>query len=584
MDETIRAHVAAWLDGQYDTATKAKIQELQKNNPIELVDAFYKTLDFGTGGLRGLMGVGTNRLNTYTVRMATQGLADYILRQPVPFGGSHRVIIGYDCRHNSRLFAEEAAKVLAGNGIHAYLFSALRPCPLVSFGCRHKKCTAGIMITASHNPPQYNGFKVYWADGAQVLAPHDKGIINAFNAIRCQTQIKLVDDIDNKLIEFIDDEVDNAYLDATTPLALYPIDDRSFGGRLSVVYSSLHGTGITLVPKILERWGFTNVHTVEEQSLPNGDFPTVKSPNPEDPAAMALGIQKLEQLGADIFIATDPDADRVGIAVRHGDEVVLLNGNQIACICLDHICRALQEQQRMPARAAFVKSVVTTELFKVIATAYGKPCYEVLPGFKYIGELIRKWEADTTNGHQYVFGAEESYGYLMGTEARDKDAVLAVALLCEVALKAKLESKTLVDRLYDLYRRHGVYLEKQLSVNFEESKAGSEQMAHGMAHITHKPPRQIAGIDVVEVEDGENALRTDTTTGIQLPLMLPKSKMVTFRLVDNSKLIVRPSGTEPKIKIYCSVVAPIGGDIESTISALEARAAKLLAATKELLS
>jgi phosphoglucomutase/phosphomannomutase len=326
MDETTRTHVAAWLDGQYDAATKNEIRELQERNPTELIDAFYKTLEFGTGGMRGLMGVGTNRLNIYTVRMAAQALANYIAKQS---GSGHRVVIGYDCRHHSKLFAEEAARVLSANSIHPHLFSALRPCPLVSFACRHLKCIAGIMITASHNPPQYNGFKVYWSDGAQVLAPHDKGIFDAYRALKCPSQIKYAE---SPQITYLGDEIDNAYLDATASLALTPNENHQYGSELSVVYSSLHGTGIALVPKILERWGFTNLHIVEEQSIPDGNFPTVKSPNPEDPRAMEQGIALMKELHADIFVATDPDADRVGIAVLHDRQAVLLNGNQIACL------------------------------------------------------------------------------------------------------------------------------------------------------------------------------------------------------------------------------------------------------------
>lgn len=567
MDETISLSVEAWLDGEYDAETKNTILALKETNPTELIDAFYKTLDFGTGGLRGLMGVGTNRLNVYTIRMATQGLADYIRRQPaLDNNNEHSVIIGYDCRHNSRLFAEEAAKVLAGNGIRAYIFRALRPCPLVSFGCRYKQCTAGIMITASHNPPQYNGFKVYWADGAQVLPPHDRGIIEAFNLIQDPSQVKIAETLSDRHIEWIDTEIDVAYFDAVAPLALYPKEDLAYGDELNIVYSSLHGTGITLVPELLRRWGFSTLHLVDAQSAVDGSFSTVKSPNPEDPAAMAMGVKILEEKEADIFVATDPDADRVGIAVRHHGKVELLNGNQIACLCLEGICQALKKQGRLPEGATFVKSVVTTELFKAIATAYGKACYETLPGFKYIGALIRRWESDPKEGHEYIFGAEESFGYLFGTQARDKDAVLTIALLCELALEAKREGKTLVDRLHDLYHRYGVYIEKQLSVNFEDSKVGNEQMVKQMEKIVKNPPIQIAGVVVKETEDN------------------PAAKMVTFFLSDHSKLIIRPSGTEPKIKTYCSVLSPLRESLETTMRTLDAHASKLLSAMEALLT
>lgn len=552
LDPITKKNVELWLSGDYDEDTKSTINQLMKENPKEVIDAFYTKLSFGTGGLRGIMGIGTNRINIYTIRAATQGLVNYLNKQPKPESG-YSVIIGYDSRHNSRLFAEESAKVLAGNHIRVYLFNKLRPTPLISFGCRLKKCSAAIMITASHNPAEYNGYKVYWSDGGQVLPPHDKAIIEEVSQITDVSMIKKIDDISHPLIEHIEHEIDEIYYEAITLLQHYPEENHHYGQYLKVVYTSLHGTGITLVPETLKRWGFTNLLFVEPQIVPDGDFPTSKNPNPEEPEALKLGIEKLERSQADLLIATDPDADRIGIAVKHQGKVHLLNGNQIACIFLEHICNALTSQNRMPERAAFVKTIGTTELFKTIATSYGRPCFDVLTGFKYIVEKIRQWE-ENSQGYQYVFGGEESYGYLLGTHARDKDAVVCSALICEVALHAKRQNKTVIDLVHDLYKKHGVYIEKLHSIRFEESKEGQEQMAKRMAKLEDAPPRQIHGIDIIAIEDYKRSIKTNIKNGETLPITLPKSSVLLFWLADGSKLMIRPSGTEPKIKIYCGVV------------------------------
>jgi len=514
------------------------------------------------------MGVGCNRMNVYTVRAAIQGLANYINQQARPLHG-HSALIGYDSRNNSRLFAEEAAKTLATNGIKVFIYSNIRPSPLVSYGCRLKQCTAAIMITASHNPPAYNGLKVYWNDGGQVLPPHDKCIMQEVAKITDPSTISLKNhtSISDPWIEWIDNEIDLSYLDQVSQLQHYPKENIQFGHELQIVYTSLHGTGITLVPKLLSHWGFSNLAFVDEQNIPDGNFPTVLYPNPEEEQAMSMGIEKLKASQSDILIATDPDADRVGVAVRHHHDIVLLNGNQIACLCLAHICEALYTQKKMPENAAFIKSVVTSELFQAICDAYNKPCINVLTGFKYIAEKIREWE-NNPNGKTYVFGGEDSYGYLLGTFTRDKDAVLMSALICEMALKAKREGKTLIDQLHDLYRKFGVYYESQLSVQFEETKAGRELMANGMKKLRTHVPKHINHVDIVSFEDYASSKKTD---------------MVILFLADGSKLIVRPSGTEPKIKIYCGVIKKDNANIETALQDCQIKAKQLLQALQQLL-
>lgn len=583
LDPVTEKNVHLWLDGAYDASTKAAIKKLLDENPKEIVDSFYTNLAFGTGGLRGIMGVGCNRMNVYTVRAATQGLANYINRQPKTAEG-FSVLIGYDSRNHSREFAEESAKVLAANNIKVYLFKELRPTPLVSFGCRFKKCNAAIMITASHNPPEYNGYKVYWNDGAQVLPPHDKNIIDEVQKIVDPKQVKEVGDLKNPLIEEILEEVDAAYIKAIHPLQLYPEINRAEGNTLKVVYTSLHGTGITMVPRTLDDWGFTNYHFVDPQVIADGNFPTVKSPNPEEKTALSMGIDKVIQTGADLLIATDPDADRVGVAIKHNGEIILLNGNQMAAILLEHVCEALTKQKRLPEKAAFVKTIGTTELFQAICNTYKRPCINVLTGFKYIAEKIREWEKDPKEGLQYIFGGEESYGYLLGTKARDKDAVISAALICEVALQAKKKGKTLLDLLHELYAKHGFFLEKLLSVEFEETKEGKDKMAAGMNRILKDPPKHLAGKAVAAIEDYRTSIRTDLKTGATEKITLPKSNVLFFWLEDGSKAMIRPSGTEPKIKIYCGVVQKDYKTLEEASASAETYANALLQDLKGHLS
>lgn len=555
LDVNAKRNIEKWLQGGYDEETKTLIRRLMQENPQELNNAFYTSLSFGTGGLRAMVGVGCNRLNIYTIRTATQGLANYINKQPKTECG-HAALIGFDSRHHSKEFAEETAKVLAANDIQVYLFREMRPTPLVSFACRLKKCSAAVMITASHNPPEYNGYKVYWSDGGQVLSPHDKNIVEEISRIENIEDVKCAGSLEHHLISMIDLEMDEEYLKQHDRLQFYPEQNKQFGSELKVVYTSLHGTGITLVPKLLQRWGFTHLSFVQQQVIPDGSFPTTKSPNPEEPGSLQMGIQQLKDSQADLLIATDPDADRAGVVIMHQGQVEILNGNQIACICLEHICEALVKSGRLPQRAAFIKTIATTELFKVIAESYNCICFDVLTGFKYIVELIHKWE-ESSEGFNFVFGGEESLGYLLGTQTRDKDAVLASALICEVALKAKLQGKTLLDLMHEIYQKHGVYVEKLFSIKFEESKEGHEQMKQMMITLQMSPPHQLAGIEVVQVDDFMAGTTTDLQTGHTQPFAFSGSSGIRLRLADKSLLLVRPSGTEPKVKVYVSAVRDV---------------------------
>ncbi|MGE0832149.1 MAG: phospho-sugar mutase [Simkaniaceae bacterium] len=534
--------VKQWLSEPYDEETRREVQHLLENDPEKVLDAFYTTVAFGTGGMRAKMGVGTNRLNRYTIRRATQGLAAYILSQKVK---KPSVYISHDSRKNSRLFAEETARVLAGNGIEVFLTKELRPTPYVSFGCRHHGCTAAVMITASHNPPEYNGYKVYWSDGAQVVPPHDTGIMEEVNNIETPDQVKLAD-LKDPRIHLVDD--DEAYFQALLPLQNFPEDNLDFGPKLPIIYSPLHGCGITTVPEGLKRWGFTSISYVEEQKNPDGAFPAAPSPNPEQEEALALGIEKLEKEKGDLFIATDPDADRIGLVVMHKGSPVILNGNQIASLCIYYLCKTLTMQEKMPENGAFVTTIVTTELFSLIASSFKKPCFEVLTGFKYIGEKIHEWELN--HKQTFLFGAEESLGFLYGTHARDKDATITACLLAEMAVQQKKEGKTLIDLLNEIYAQFGPFQEKQLSVSFDGGKEGVEKMQKRMETLRTNPPNELCGQKVVAIEDYLLSEKRDLISGEKTPLTLPHSDVLVFRLADQSKFVIRPSGTEPKIKIY----------------------------------
>lgn len=542
----IQRRVDYWLNGPFDEKTKAEVRSLKENDPKGLIDAFYSELSFGTGGLRGLMGPGTNRLNIYTIQLATQGLANYLRKENK--GQKLSVVVGFDSRHHSKEFAQETAKVLAASGIHVYLLSELRPTPYISFACRFKKANAAVMITASHNPKEYNGYKVYWSDGAQVVPPHDEGIVKEVAALTDLSSVKLSRQ-DDPLIEIVPTSLDTDYLKAIAPLQYLPEEDKKNGLSLKIVYTSLHGTGITIVPRALKEWGFSSIYLVENQVTIDGDFPTVKFPNPEYKETLTLGIECLEKTKSDIVLATDPDADRIGVVAAHLGKSVLINGNEMAAICVDFLCEMLPKVGKMPKKGAFVTTIVTTELLKKIADSNHIASFEVLTGFKYIGEKIHQWET-SKEGYAFIFGAEESYGYLLGTHARDKDAIITSCLIAEIASYAKMQGETLIDRLHRIYKRYGIFREKQLSINFAPGKTGMEQMAAIMHSLRSSPPKKIADQPVICIEDYEKQTRLVMDSNKIEKLELPPSDVLLFRLADKTRLVIRPSGTEPKIKIY----------------------------------
>lgn len=581
-DEETKENLKQWLEGDYDENTKKEIRRLLQENPKEIVDAFFTRLSFGTSGIRGIMGVGSNRMNIYNLGAYIQGLCNYLHKQP-KVQSEHSVLIGYDSRHHSREFAEHAAKILAANGIKALLLKAICPTPLISFGCRLKECSAGLMITASHNPPQYNGCKIYWNDGAQVLPPHDLAIMDEAKSISDPRSIHLASSLDHDLIEYVGSEIEEAYLDMISRLQNYREDNQLDGIKLNIVYTSLHGVGITLCPKALLRWGFTSIHLVEKQVIPDGNFPTTPFPNPEEPSALNLGIEKLKETKSDILIANDPDGDRVGVAVSHHGEIRILTGNQIGVLLLEHICEALLSRNKMAANGAFIKTMTASEMFSAISNYYQKPCFNVLPGFKHISEKIRLWENDS-RGRQFIFAADECYGYLLNSNVREKDAICISALICEMALQAKLKGKTLVDQLYDLYRRHGIYHEEIFILKFDDSKAGKAQMDRCMTLLQRRPPKKINDHQVLILEDYRRSVRINFTTHQSDELSASKADILVFWLNDDCKLAIRPSGTEAKIKIYCGVVCKQFSTVEEGLKVAKKHAESLIEGLQKLIA
>jgi phosphoglucomutase len=546
MDTAIQAKVNTWLEGSFDQPIKDEINKLLKENPGELADAFYRNLEFGTGGLRGIMGVGTNRMNKYTVGMATQGYANY-LKLSFP-GENLKVAIAHDSRNNSRFFAETTANVFAANGIKVFLFEALRPTPELSFAIRHLGCKGGVVCTASHNPKEYNGYKAYWDDGAQLVPPHDKNVIKEVEKIGSVDEVKWSGG--EKNITIIGKEVDEAYIKMVKSLSVYP-DVIAKHKDLKIVYTPIHGTGITLVPEVLKRFGFTNVNIVDEQSKPDGNFPTVVYPNPEEKETMGFGLKKAKELDADILLGTDPDADRVGIGVKdnHG-EWVLMNGNQTAVLAFNYLIEARKTKGIAQKNDMVITTIVTTGMINRIAEKNGIACYNVLTGFKWIAEMIRAKEGK----ENYVIGGEESFGLMIGDKIRDKDAISAVALLCEMAAYEKDKGKTLFAKLLDLYVEYGFYKEDLISIT-KKGMDGQQQIAAMMESYRSNPPKSINGSDVVELLDYQLQKTTNLKTGESKPIDLPKSNVLQFILEDESLISARPSGTEPKIKFYFSVNA-----------------------------
>ena len=553
MDASIQTTIDTWLNGHYDQNTKDEILRLQKENPDELAESFYRSLEFGTGGLRGLMGVGTNRVNKYTVGAATQGFANYLKKT---YGQQEiKVVIGHDSRINSRFFAETTANVFAANGIKVYLFEALRPTPELSFAIRTLGAQAGVINTASHNPKEYNGYKAYWNDGGQLVPPHDKNVIAEVEAIASVDDVKWIGGEAN--IQLIGKEVDALYVNMVKGLSVYP-EVIARQHNLKIVYTPIHGTGITLVPDVLKAFGFTNVTIVEEQAIPDGNFPTVVYPNPEESEAMSLGVQKAKELNADILLGTDPDADRVGIAIKNDQgEWVLMNGNQTAVLAFAYLIEARKAKGIARPNDMVVKTIVTSELIDEVAKQNGVNCYNVLTGFKWIAELIKEKEGL----EHYIIGGEESFGMLVGDKVRDKDAVSAVALLSEMAAYEKDKGSSLYDKLIDLYVQYGLYYESLISIT-RKGMRGQEEIAEMMQGFRSSPPSILNNSLVLQLLDYELQVGKNLATGETWKIDLPKSNVLQFILEDGTKISARPSGTEPKIKFYFSVHTQLNNKTE----------------------
>jgi phosphoglucomutase len=549
METAIRSKIDTWLTGKYDDDTKKEIQQLlDAGNETELADAFYKALEFGTGGLRGTIGVGSNRMNKYTVGMATQGLANY-LKQSFP-GEQIKVAIAHDSRNKSDYFARITADVFSANGFKVYFFKELRPTPELSFAVRHLGCHSGVVITASHNPKEYNGYKAYWNDGAQMISPHDKNVIKEVEKIQSVDEVKFNRVESN--IELIGEEIDKVYIDRILSLSISK-EAIKRQKDLKIVFTPIHGTGITLVPNVLEKMGFTNVTVVQEQATPDGNFPTVVYPNPEEKDAMNLALKKAEELDADLVMATDPDADRVGIAVKnHHGKFQLMNGNQTGSLLIYYMLRAWKEAGKITGKEYVVKTIVTTDLIDKMAESFGVECFNTLTGFKYIAGIIRELEGKK----QFIAGGEESYGYLVGDFVRDKDAIVSCAMLAELVAYAKDKGVSLFDMLMEMYGQYGCYYETLVSLT-KKGMTGAQEIKQMMTDLRNNPPKTINGSPLVALLDYDNRVKTDIQTGKTSPMEFEKSNVLQFITADGSKISARPSGTEPKIKFYFSVNAPL---------------------------
>jgi phosphoglucomutase len=545
IDQYIIERAEKWLADNFDQDTREQVQTLLAEDPAGLADAFYRDLEFGTGGLRGIMGVGTNRMNKYTVGMATQGLANY-LRKMFKQKREISIAIAYDSRRNNTFFANITADIMSANGIRVFLFDALRPTPELSFAIRYLNCQAGVVITASHNPPGYNGYKAYWEDGGQLVSPHDKNVIEEVNRIRSIEEVKFARN--ENLVTIIGDEIDRKYVENITSLTLSPETIQKHR-RMKIVYTPIHGTGVKLVPVALRAFGFENIYNVPEQDVPDGNFPTVKSPNPEEPVALALAINRAKEVGADLVMATDPDADRVGIAVKNDkNEFVLLNGNETATLLIYYLLKAWKRAGKITGKEFIIKTVVTTEILKVMADMFGVKCFDTLTGFKYIAQKIRELEGTM----KFIGGGEESYGYLVGDFVRDKDAVISCCMIAETAAWAMDNGKTLFELLPEIYLEFGFFREKLISV-VKKGKQGAEEIQMMMDNFRNDPPKNINGSALVLIKDYLQQKETDLISGKVGKINLPRSNVLQFFLKDGSKISVRPSGTEPKIKFYIGV-------------------------------
>lgn len=545
--KTVKEKAMLWLSDQYDEATRAEVKQmLEAEDPTQLIESFYKDLEFGTGGLRGIMGAGTNRMNIYTVGAATQGLANY-LKEAFPDLPQISVAVGHDVRNNSRKFAEIVANIFSANGIKVYLFDSFRPTPELSFAIRHLGCQSGVNITASHNPKEYNGYKAYWSDGAQIIAPHDVNIISHVNRIKNVSDIKFQGN--KELIEIIGDKMDADFLDAIKGLSLSPEINKKYHD-LKIVYTPIHGTGVKLVPASLRNYGFDNIIHVPEQDIPSGDFPTVASPNPENPPAMAMAIAKAKEVGADLVMASDPDADRIGVVVREPNgEYALINGNQIVMILLYYLMTRNAELGRLTGKEYIVKTIVTTETIKRIADANNIKMYDCYTGFKWIASVIR----DNEDTARYLGGGEESYGFLAETFARDKDSVSAISLMAEALAWAKENNMSFLEMLQDIYLKYGFSREEGISV-VRPGKTGADEIVAMMKNFRANPQKSLGGSPVVTIKDYSDLNCTDVQTGKVEKMDFPTtSNVLQYFTADGSKISIRPSGTEPKIKFYIEV-------------------------------
>ena len=546
----VKQKAQLWLDGPIDDASRQAILTMMSEDESELIESFYRDLEFGTGGLRGIMGVGTNRMNIYTVGMATQGLCNYLLKQ---FRDRDQisVAIAYDCRNNSPLFAEITAQICIANGIKAYLFESLRPTPELSFAIRQLGCQSGVVLTASHNPKEYNGYKVYWEDGGQIISPHDVNIISEVQKIKSIGDIKF--DGDKSEIIPLGEEMDALYLEKVAQQSINP-ELIAAHPDIKIVYTPIHGTGVKMVPRALKRIGFTNIYNVPEQDVVDGNFPTVISPNPEESAALDMALKKADQVGADMVMASDPDADRVGIAIRnnHG-KLVLVNGNQTASLLSYYLLSQWSERGKLTGKEYIVKTVVTTELIADMANHYKVPYWDVLTGFKFIADIIKRNEGKMT----FIGGGEESYGFMIGDFVRDKDAVSSCTMLAEIAAWARSRGKSMYDILMEMYLKFSLYQEALINV-VRKGKSGAEEIQQMMADFRANPPKSLVGMKVATIHDYLHQESTDTQTGKKTVIELPKSNVLQFLLEDGSKVSVRPSGTEPKIKFYFSVSDKLG--------------------------
>jgi phosphoglucomutase len=542
--DAIRKKAESWLGVEFNEESRKEVQNMLDNDEKKLIDAFYQDLEFGTGGLRGIMGAGTNRMNIYTLGMATQGLSNYIIKQCGSKG--IKVAIAYDCRNNSKYFAETVADIFSSNGFEVYLFESLRPTPELSFAIRHYKCQSGVVITASHNPPEYNGYKAYWNDGGQVVAPHDTAIIDEVRKIKSVSEIKF--ERKREKIILIGQETDQMFLSEVLKMSLNPDVIKEFSDT-GIVYTPIHGSGIMLVPQALKLFGFTNVISVPEQDIIDGNFPTVKSPNPEEPDALKMAIAKAMEKNADLVMATDPDADRLGIAVKdRNGKFILLNGNQTGVILIWYILSQYSAKKKYRGNEYIIKTIVTTDLIEHIAEGFNVEYFNVLTGFKFFAELIRENEGRK----KYIGGGEESYGFLPGEYVRDKDAVASCALVAEAAVWAKSNEKSLFDLLLDIYVKYGFYKEKLINI-VRKGKDGAEEIKTMMTGYRTNPPEKINNSRVIRIDDYEKQISHDILNGTHTAIDLIKSDVLQLFLEDGTKISVRPSGTEPKIKFYFSV-------------------------------